>query len=152
MIGTLRAAGAEPLGAQAHLGGRLLARDVEDRVAGGAQVAERAGGDRRLADARRAAEQDERAGHEAAAEHAVELADAGAQARDARRLDLGQPDGRQRLAGAGAAAAAAPPASRARASSTSVPHSSQPGQRPCHLTDSCPQAEQTWVVAERAMH
>ena len=30
-----------------------------------------------------------------------------------------------------------------RASSTSVLHSPQAGQRPCHLADSCAQAEQT---------
>ena len=48
----------------------------------------RARGERGLADAGRAAEQHQRAGHEAAAEHAVELADAGRQPRDRRRLDV----------------------------------------------------------------
>ena len=65
------AAGA--VGAQPHLGGRLLAGDVERAalVAGGLR------GDleqqRGLADAGLAGEQDRRAGHQAAAEHPVEL-------------------------------------------------------------------------------
>ena len=45
---------------------------------------------RRLADARRAADQHERAGHDPAAEHAVELADAGAQALALGRGDVAQ--------------------------------------------------------------
>ena len=66
---------ADALRAQTHLGGRLLAgheqrrRALRDRR-------ERHGQQRRLADARLAAEQDERARHDAAAEHAVELAEA----------------------------------------------------------------------------
>ena len=51
---------------------------------GGAEVAERHPGQRALADPGRAAEQDQRAGHEAAAEHPVELGDPGAQPRDRR--------------------------------------------------------------------
>ena len=65
------AAGA--VGAQPHLGGGLLAGDVE----GAAPVARGLGGDleqqRALADARLAGEQDRGAGHQAAAEHPVEL-------------------------------------------------------------------------------
>jgi hypothetical protein len=38
-----------------------------------------------------------------------------------------------------------------RASSTSEFHSPQPGQRPCHLGLSWPQAEQLKTVAERAI-
>ena len=60
--------------------GGLLAGDVERAPARGGEVAEGHVRERRLADAGRAAEQDERAGDEAAAEHAVELADAGARA------------------------------------------------------------------------
>ena len=76
--GDLERAGAsrrQPLGAQADLRRGLLAGDVERAPAGGGEVAERHVRQRRLADPRRAAEQHERAGHEAAAEHAVELAD-----------------------------------------------------------------------------
>ena len=91
----------------------------------------------------RAAEQDERAGDEAAAEHAVELADAGRQPRRA----VGA---RPRAAGPGGRGAAAPPArapGRRRRpargagarSSTSVFHSSQPGHCPCHFAATWPQ-------------
>ena len=96
----------------------------------------------------RAADQHERARHEAAAEHAVELADAGAHARHRRGLDLGERDRPHRLARAPWPPARARPA---RCSSTNVFHSPQPGQRPCHLALSCPQAEQTKRVLERAI-
>ena len=70
----------DPLGPHPHLGRRLLAADVEHGLA----AAGRAGGDveqqRGLADARLAGDEDHGAGHEAAAEDAVELADAGAPA------------------------------------------------------------------------
>ena len=74
-----RRADAEPIAAALDLVLGLLARRVEHRtdlareVRGGLQQ------QRRLADARLAAEQHERAGHDAAAEHAIELADAGRQ-------------------------------------------------------------------------
>ena len=64
-----------------------------------AEVAERHPGQGALADPGRAAEQDQRARHQAAAEHAVELGDPGAQPVDRRRLDLAQrhrPCGRRR--------------------------------------------------------
>ena len=66
--------------------------------------------ERRLADAGRAADQHERAGHEAAAEDAVELADPGLQPRVARRLDVGEPQrlGRAARAPRRRAASAAP--------------------------------------------
>ena len=100
----------------------------------------------------RAAEQHERAGHEPAAEHAVELADAGVQPGDLDRLDVGEADG----AGGGAPAPRAARRrarrrGRARCSSASVFHSPQPGQRPCHLGSSWPQAEQVKTVVGRAM-
>ena len=66
----------EALGAQPHLRHRLFARDVGDAVPA---VGERRRGlhqQRRLADARIAAEQDHRAAHEAAAGDAVEFGDA----------------------------------------------------------------------------
>ena len=93
----------EPLGAQAHLRDRLLARDVGDAMPRGGQ---RRGGlhqQRRFADAGVAADQDHRAAHEAAARHAVELGDAGRRARGLVRL-AGQPLQREYAAlGAGRA-------------------------------------------------
>src|SRR5581483_1836101 len=67
---------AEPLGAELDLRDGLLARDQE-RSACRADRAERGQKQRRLADAGLAADEDERRGHEPAAEHAVELGDAG---------------------------------------------------------------------------
>ena len=72
---------AEAAGAQADLGGGLLAGDVDG---GGAAGGEGGGGleeQRRLADAGVAADEDRRGGDEAAAEGAVELGDAGEGAR-----------------------------------------------------------------------
>ena len=75
----------DPLGPQPHLGGRLLAGDVEHPppLAGGAGGdVEQQGG---LADAGLAGHQHDRARHQPAAEDPVELADAG-------RVGLGQRD------------------------------------------------------------
>ena len=72
---------AEPGGAQAHLRGRFLARDIDDAAA---LARERSAGldqQRRFADARFAADQGDRAGDEAAAGDAVEFANAGDDAR-----------------------------------------------------------------------
>src|SRR5215211_7244590 len=101
----------EPLGAQAHLRRRLLSRDVEDPMSGAAQVAERHPRQRALADPRRAAEQDQRPGHEPATEHAIELGDAGQQPVYSRRLDVAQrhrPRRRARYGRSGAAATSGP--------------------------------------------
>ena len=124
------------------------------RAPGAREVAQRHAGQRRLADARRAAEQHERAGHEAAAEHAVELADPGRQPRDA----AAGWTSRSATARAARPRRAAPPragaAAAARAgarSSTSVFHSPQPGHWPCQRASAWPQAEQTWMVDGRAM-
>ncbi len=103
---------AEPLRAQLDLGGRLLPRHVEDVAAGRGEVAERGARERRLADAGRTADEDERTRHDAAAEHAIELADAGAEPLDPRRLDVAQRDRRERAAGAPAALVAASDARR----------------------------------------
>ncbi len=82
---------AQTLGAQADLRRGLLAGDVERGAPAAGEMAQRHPGERRLADAGGAAEQDERAGDEAAAEHAVELPDAGGQARQALGAHVGQP-------------------------------------------------------------
>ena len=70
------AQGADAVGPQPHLGGGLLAGDVERRGRLGEPRGhvEQQG---RLADAGLAGQQHHRAGHQAAAEHPVELVDAG---------------------------------------------------------------------------
>ena len=131
----VHAAGA--VGAQPDLGGGLLAGDVE----GAALVARGLGRDleqqRALADAGLAGEQDRRAGHQAAAEHPVELGHAaGAEGRvldrDLADRDRGPGDRarpRRRLVGAAAASATEPQAW----------HSPQ---RPTHLAVSQPHSVQ----------
>ena len=121
-------------------------------MAGGGEVAERHPGEGRLADPGRAAEQDQRAGDEAAAEHAVELGDPGAQPVDRGRRDVAQRDRRRpraprrrRDAPLAAALRLGPRAS------TSVFHSPQPAQRPDQASDSWPQALQKKEVVARAM-
>ena len=83
-----RAGEAEALGAQADLRHRLLARDIDDAVAGGGERGRGLHQERRLADAGIAADQDGGAAHEAAAGDPVEFGDAGG---DARRV-LVSPD------------------------------------------------------------
>ena len=122
---------AQPLGPQPHLGGRLLAGDVEDAPPGGAEVAERHPGERALADSRRAAEQDQRARHEPAAQHPIELGDPGEQAIDGRRLHLAQRD----RAGAPDARRALEPLRR-----TSRRPRPPPGRRPKRLDQGVPLA------------
>ena len=91
------------LGAQQpDLRRRLLGRHVQRATAGGAQVGERHRRQRRLSDAGRAADQDQRARHDAAAEHVIELADPGAQPVVVHGVDLAE---RDRLDGRRAAAA-----------------------------------------------
>jgi hypothetical protein len=89
----------EPLGTQADLPRRLLAGDVQRAPPGALQVAERHRRERRLADAGRAADQHDRAGDDAAAEDAVELADAGREAGVALGPHVGEPDRLGRAAG-----------------------------------------------------
>ena len=68
----IRARDAEPRGAQLDLPGRFLARNVQDPVILPEIFADLQQ-DRRFADARIAADQDQRALDQPAAEHAVEL-------------------------------------------------------------------------------
>jgi hypothetical protein len=128
--GDLERAVGQALGAQADLLGRLLAGDVERRTARRGQVPQRHAGQRRLADAGGAAQQHERPGHEPAAQHPVELADAGGQAGQALRAHVGQAHG----------AAAAAVGSR---SSTIVFHAPQAGHCPSQRGSACPQSLQT---------
>ena len=92
----------EPLGAQAHLRHRLLAGDIDDALAALRQRGRGLDQQRRLADARIAADQQHRAAHEAAAGDAVELGDAG---RDARRFRAAALQGLEREQAALAAGA-----------------------------------------------
>ena len=129
---------AEPLGAQAHLLGRLLAAHEQAPRARGGHRAERLEQQRALADARLAADQRDRARDEPAAEHPVELGHPGGPARRAERVDLGE---RHRAAQRGARSdrrrrtGGRRPAPRRR-----VPHSPQSGQRPSHFGGLVPQA------------
>jgi hypothetical protein len=104
----------QPLVAQADLRRRLLARDVQRRAPGADEVAHRHAGQRRLADPGRAAQQHQRARDETAAEDAVQLADAGGQARDMTRLDVAQGHGRRCRARATRPGAATTAPTRAR--------------------------------------
>jgi hypothetical protein len=79
---------AEPVAAALHLVLGFLARGVEDRAVIAREVRRRLEQQRGLADAGLAAEQHQRPGHDAAAEHAVELVDAGREPLGVRRLDL----------------------------------------------------------------
>jgi hypothetical protein len=74
-----RNADAEPVAAALDLMLRLLARGVQHRPDGAREMCRGLQQERRLADARLAAEENEGAGHDAAAEHAIELADAARQ-------------------------------------------------------------------------
>ncbi len=76
-----RIAQAQPLGAEAYLADRLFARHVDDAASGARHRGGDLDQDGRLADAGVAADEDRGAGHEAAADHPVELADAGEPAR-----------------------------------------------------------------------
>ena len=108
-----RGALAQPLRPQTDLRRRFLSRDVERPPAGRGEVRQRHRRQRRLPDARRAADQDQRPRDDAAAQHSVELADARAQPRLLARDDVGQlhrlrrgdcappSAGRSRCAGAG---------------------------------------------------
>ncbi len=99
---------ADALGAHLDLRRRLLAADEQDGAAGRGDLVEHLQEQGALADAGLAADQHERAGDDAAAEHEVELGDAGGEALGRGRDDVGKADG----GGAGGAAPVrlAPPA------------------------------------------
>ena len=86
---------AQPLGAQLDLRVGLLAGD-EQRAPVSRDRRERAQQQRRLPHSRLAAEQHERARHETAAEHAVELRHSGRDARCLGHLDVDEPEQRLR--------------------------------------------------------
>ena len=144
-----RVADAEPFAARLHLVLRFLARAVEHRPH---RAGERRGHlqqQRGLADPRFAAEQHQRAGDDAAAEHAVELLDAGGEPRRVGHLDVGvKPRARpaaERVARRAAAPATAGAGSATR-SSTSEFHAPQSAQRPIHFGAWAPHSWQTNTV------
>jgi hypothetical protein len=116
-------------GPHADLSRRLLATRVEHPAAGARDAGSHLEQDRGLADAGLPAEQDERPGHESAAEHTVELAHAGRRAALLRLADLGERD--PSAAREGREAPDRP--GTGSASSTNVPYSPQSGQRPYHF-------------------
>ena len=128
---TLAGFSAEPARAQRDLLRRLLAGDVEHRPAG-RQRRERLQQQRRLADARVAADQHHAALDQAAAEHAVELVDERRQRAGTPRLHLFQRLHRRRRRERRIAMLDSPPR---RATSTSVFQALQCGHCPCHLSD-----------------
>ncbi len=128
----------EPFGAEPHLGGALLGAHVERGVGTGGQELEQ---QRALADAGLAAEQRDRSGDEAAAEHGVELVDPGRDRPGRVGSDLADPasDRTGWSAPAGPARGRpAPPTS----SSTSVFQSPHSVQRPAHFGVCAPHSEQ----------
>ena len=133
---------AEARGAQADLGGGLLAGDVDGgRAAGG----EGGGGlqqQRRLADAGIAADEDGRGRDEAAAEDAVELGDAGEGARRAAARRAARSPRVMRRPRAGPRLRPAGPSARPAASSAMEFQAPQASQRPDHLAWVAPQAVQ----------
>ena len=133
---------AEAGGAQTHLGGRFLARHVDDARSRSGDRGAGLDEQRRLADARLAADQGRRARHEAAAGHPVEFADPGDDARlglrDAAEVLERERRGRPRRARAGA-----PPTPSAAASSMIVFHSPQDSHFPCQRCVIAPQFWQT---------
>ena len=138
-------AAAEAGGAQLHLRHRLLAGD-EERPPLERDRAERVQQQRRLADARLAADEHDRRRHEPAAEHAVEL-------RHTRSRCAPTPRRRRRRAAAARGTAQPACAPRTGTDSASiVPNSPQPGQRPSQRPDDVPHSVHTcWTAAGFAM-
>ena len=139
----------EPRGAEPDLGDRLLAGNIDDR---GAPARQRAGGlqeQRRLADARVAADEQRRTAHESAAGDSVELADAGH--RPAGLRGSRPPTAQERRPCPSGRSA---PARRRRrptpTSSTRVFHSPQSSHFPCQRGLTAPQFWQTKVDLSRA--
>ena len=130
-----RGADAQPIAAALDLVLGLLARRVEHRPDLAREVRGRLQQQRGLADARLAAEQHQRPGHDAAAEHAIELVDAGREPHALRGFDFCVQLGRRCCRKLRVSAACRPlrPTGSATRSSTSefqAPHSLQ---RPIHF-------------------
>ena len=131
-----RLADRQPLAARFDLVLGFLARAVEHRPDRARHVRRRLQQQRRLADARLAAEQHQRSGHDAAAEHAIELVDAGRQPRVLLDLDVRvQPRAPRRRARTVRGGRAPPaPTSCGALLDERVPRAAIP-QRPSHFGD-----------------
>ena len=140
---------ADALGAHLDLGRRLLAADEQHLAARRGDAVERLQQQRALADAGLAPDQHERARDHAAAEHEVELGDAGREACRGRRDDVGQADGRGGGVAVAAAALRRPPRGVAAAtmrSSVNEFQAPQSGQWPSHLGSRWPHWPQVKTV------
>ena len=135
--------GADPLGPQPHLGGRLLGADVEHARARRGRPAR----PRRAAASTCRCRAPRRPGrprrHQAAAEHAVELADPGWPRGGLAHVHLGDALGQPRAGGRGAGVT---PAHRRRPRST-VPQARHSPQRPTHLAALQPHSPHRYAVA-----
>ena len=147
---------AEALRAGSDLRSGLLAGDVERRLPAGGDVGERHRGQGALPDPRGPAEQDERARHHAAAEHAVELADPADDARRPIGLHCAEQASGSWRPRASAHRAIGPRPDAGAVTFSSVFQAPHPGHWPCQESDTWPQSEQTcWVRAfatERSCH
>jgi hypothetical protein len=119
----------DPLRPQLHLGRRFLARDIEDVWAGPGKLGSHVQQQRGLSDAGLAREQDDGAGHHAAAEHAVQFV----HARWAGNAAVVASTSAMGRAGSRTVVAAVVRATAVPVSST-VPHAWHSPQRPTHLT------------------
>ena len=131
-----RARQTEAGGPQANLGGRFLARDVDDPAAGSRHRRTGLDQKRRLANARLAPDQGRRSRHKASPRDAIEFADSGGDARIWPR-GAGQVLQRKSAPRRPASRGFAPPTPSAAASSMIVFHSPQDSHLPC----------QRWVIA-----
>ena len=131
---------AESRRAERDLRGGLLAGDEQRARVRAGDRAERREEQRRLADARLTADEDERARNEAAAEHAVELRDARRDARGLFGADVAEREGF-------AATAPRAPSRDPCSSSTRVPNAPQPGHFPSQRPDVVPHSPHVnWTV------
>ena len=138
----------QPVGAEPDLVRRFLAAGVEHGAAGGLEPRRGLEQQRGLADAGLAADQHHRAGHDAAAEHEVELGNAGAPARRAARWPTSREPGRRARSTARAACPrrrpCPPPAPRDddRLLRHRVPRAARLRTGPTHLACSWPHSVQ----------
>ena len=141
-----RVADREPLAARLDLVLGFLARAVEHGPDRARHVRGRLQQQRRLADAGLAAEEHERPGHDAAAEHAIELADAGREPLVLLELDVRVQPRRAGGRGAGIPVRRGSPARGSARSSTNEFQAPQSAQRPSHFDDCEPHSWQTKTV------
>ena len=131
---------AEALGAQAHLGRRLLAGEIDGAAAGVGEGGRQLQQQRRLADAGLAADQKRGARHDAAAGDAVELGQAGGCAAPRRRASASVSNRRQPRPSSCAPGREPGEPAAASASSIIVFHSPQATHLPAQRGATAPQS------------